>query len=400
MNILFLCHRIPYPPNKGEKIRAYNILRYLCERHGVHLAFLIDDRSDLEHVSSLEPLVKSMNYDVIKPKIKKLKSGFSLFGKNALSVSYFYSNSLQKKIDNLIKQENIDCIFCYSSQTAEYVFRSKHSSIPASQRPRLIMDFVDMDSYKWKQYSETALIPMKWVYHHEAEALLNYEKKIARMFHHSVFVSESEKKLFLSRVTAPNISAISNGVDHAFFHPGHKSPIEKKGPTLVFTGMMDYLPNVDGITWFANDIFSNLQKSYPNLTLYIVGNRPSIEVKRLSQKKGIVVTGFVEDVRDYLAIADVCIVPLRIARGIQNKVLEAMAMGKPLVATSGAVAGITAENGRHFLVADTADSISAAVARLLQDETSRHQMGQTSRDFITHHYDWNKKLTCLESLIN
>ena len=431
MKILFICHRIPYPPNKGEKIRAYHTLKYLCSRHEVHLAFLVDDKTDLNHIETLRPMVKSLHYDFINPKLKKLRSGAALLMKKPISVSYFYSASLQREIDTVLKLEDIDCILCSSSPTAEYVLKSKlmahtknetpstqssvlspqssalnqssvlspQSSCSSSKHPRLLMDFIDMDSDKWRQYAENSSLPMRWVYNHEATYLLKYESNVAARFHHALFTSEAEKNLFLSHFAADNIHTMGNGVDVKYFNPNHQSPLKKNGRGLMFTGMMDYLPNIEGVTWFTQKILPKVQERFSDLTFYIVGNRPTPEVRHLARKKGVVVTGFVEDIRDYLAMADICIAPLRIARGIQNKVLEAMAMGKPTVCTPEALTGIPATPESEIAVASDENAFAEQIVRLLANPEEADLLGKKARGFIEQNASWEAKLSTLDKLI-
>jgi polysaccharide biosynthesis protein PslH len=417
MNILFICHRIPYPPNKGEKIRSYNILKYISSRHDVHLAFLVDDEQDLVHVETLRPMVKSLHYDVINPKLKKLISSIALLGSKPISVPYFYSKSLQKDIDSLLDSQDIDCILCYSSPTAEYIFRSnilkdgrEKTAGSLSQtsdlrpqtsghRPSLLMDFIDLDSYKWAQYAERSKFPMKWVYRHEAKYLRRYESRITAEFNHSLITSEDEKRLFLENTPGADISSMGNGVDTVFFNPEYRSRIQKKGKHIVFTGMMDYLPNIEGIIWFSEKIFPSIQGKHSDTTLYIVGNRPSSEIKALANRPSIVVTGFVEDVRDYLSIADICIAPLRIARGVQNKVLEAMAMGKSTVCTLEALNGIHATPGEEVAVASNEKTFSEQIINLLSAPGRSQKLGRNARAFVEKNASWEAQLAVLDKVL-
>jgi len=397
--ILFICHRIPYPPNKGEKIRSYNILRYLCRRHEVSLAFLIDDRQDEVHADSLRAMVKTLCYDIIRPRAKKLRSSLSLLCGRPLSVPYFYSPALQKEIDGLLDRQEVDCIFCSSSPTAEYVFRSRHFA-GKCQHARRMMDFIDMDSYKWQQYAQTARRPMRWIYQHEAKYLMAYESRIANFFQRIFFVTEAEKDLFLRHIPCDNAQAIGNGVDLSFFNPSHASPLKKNGPALVFTGAMDYPPNIEGISWFSEEIFPVVRKTIPDLLLYIVGSRPSEKVLRLDRQEGVTVTGYVKDIRDYLAMADICIAPLRIARGIQNKVLEAMAMGKATVCTPEALEGIPARPGEHLVVADGEERFAVQLIKLLTDRAAAALLGNQARRFIEKEFSWDAQLSPLDSLLS
>jgi sugar transferase (PEP-CTERM/EpsH1 system associated) len=262
------------------------------------------------------------------------------------------------------------------------------------------MDFIDMDSYKWRQYAQEATRPMRWIYQHEAKYLMAYEAKIANAFQHVFFVTEAEKNLFLHHIPCDNAKAIGNGVDLGFFHPSHESPLKKNGPALVFTGAMDYPPNIEGISWFSEKIFPLVRKTVPDLFLYVVGSRPTEKVLRLDRQAGVRVTGYVEDIRDYLAMADICIAPLRIARGIQNKVLEAMAMGKATVCTPEALEGIPARPGEHLVVADGEEPFAAQLVRLLTDRAAAAHLGKQARCFIEKEFSWDAQLTPLDTFFS
>ena len=341
MRILFLAHRIPYPPNKGDKIRSYHMLQYLTERHDVYLGTLVDDKNDLVHIDALGRRVRGIVFRTFHPSLKKIAALVSLARTRPLSVAYFYCRRLQRDIDEWILQHEFDVVLCFSSPMAEYVLRSPHREARL-KRSVLLMDLIDVDSYKWHQYAQLAKGWRKWIYRYEAAHLAEYERLIAKEFDHLLVVSAQEKQIFFDHVAEADITAVTNGVDLRFFSPVTKGSDSDQRPTLVFTGVMDYWPNVEGVTWFAEDIFPKIKAAVPEVVFYVVGSRPTAAVQKLGQIPGIRVTGFVEDVRDYLSIATVCVVPLRIARGIQNKVLEAMAMGRAVVSTRDAIEGIRA----------------------------------------------------------
>ncbi|MBL7048839.1 MAG: TIGR03087 family PEP-CTERM/XrtA system glycosyltransferase [Nitrospira sp.] len=398
-NVLFICHRVPYPPNKGDKIRSYNILKFLSERYNVYLAFMVDDKRDLDGLHNLEHFAKEYFYDVINPRWKKLVSITAFASSQPISVPYFYSRLLQNSIDKLLAKQTIDIVFCFSSPTAEYVFRSKHYH-GNLRTAKWIMDLVDVDSYKWKQYSEVSNFPMNWIYSLEAKYLLNYEKRIASEFKQLVLATEAEKTLFGSYGLIDNVHAVGNGVDFNFFSPLYQTSIVTNTPVIIFTGVMDYRANIDGVKWFVDSIFPEIQNRIPEITFYIVGKQPSAEIRALASQKGIVVTGFVEDVRDYYAAADVCLVPLQIARGIQNKVLEAMAMGKAVVCTPQALEGISAIPGSDVLIEENENAFADSVIKLLLDKPYRLEMGKSARRCIEDHYSWETNLNKLETIIN
>jgi len=399
VKIIFICHRIPYPPNKGDKIRSYNLLKYLSRHHDVYLFCLIDDSKDIEHVAPIRTLVKDVFFDVIKPGLKKITGSAALLKGRPISTRYFYSTKLQNELDDLLDRKPADMIFCFCSPTAEYVFRSRH--YPKGLRGVVhVMDLVDVDSEKWRDYAARTQWPLSLIYSMEARYLARYEARIAEEFHRIFLVSEPEKALFLQKNKANNVTALSNGVDLDQFSPDYKSKIQEKSPSLVFTGAMDYWPNVDGVVWFATEVFPKIREEFPTATFFIVGGNPAPDVKSLSRIDGVRVTGFVKDVRDYIAIADACVVPLRIARGIQNKILEAMAMGKPVVTTSKALEGINAIEDREVIVANDISEFTIKVTKLLSDTKLASVVGRNARKCVENNYTWKNSYAILSNTLS
>jgi sugar transferase (PEP-CTERM/EpsH1 system associated) len=398
MRVLFLAHRIPFPPNKGDKIRAFNILKYLAKHHEVHLACLVDDERDLQFVPEIQKYVGRVVFDRIQPRVKKLLALNGLLRSRAITVGYFYSPGLQRQIDDIIDTVDIDAFVCSSSPMAEYLFRSRHANAKIRTGIK-VMDLIDVDSCKWRQYAEQSPVWTSWIYRYEAEYLAEYEKRIARTFDHVLVVSQQEKSVFPGGGNTPNLEAMSNGVDLEFFKPDQFGTRAPACPTLVFTGAMDYRPNIEGIRWFVESVLPYIQVAVPDVELLIVGNKPTPEVVRLGRLRGVVVTGFVEDVRKYLARASVCVVPLRVARGIQNKILEAMAMGKAVVCTPQAHEGIRATSGKELVAAEGADDFSAATIDLLLDQGRATQLGLAARQCVEREYSWEDNLQLLDRIL-
>jgi sugar transferase (PEP-CTERM/EpsH1 system associated) len=397
MRILLLTHRVPFPPNKGDKIRSFHILQYLAKRHEVHLATLVDDRSDLDVLPELERRVESLMYARIDQPGRKLLSLAEIARSRSVSVRYFYSAGLQARIDDLIESSNIDAVFCFSSPTAEYVFRSRHADGRLRHAPK-VMDLIDVDSYKWGQYASRKPAWSAWIYRHEQRALADYERRIYREMDRVLLVSEQEVDYFPAEDRERKLMAIPNGVDLEFFREAPRQAPVGDGPTLVFTGMMDYWPNIEGVQWFVDEIYPGIRRAVPDVRLFIVGGRPGRQLRRLDGSDGITVTGFVDDIRAYIAAADVCVVPLRIARGIQNKLLEAMAMSKGVVSTPQAAEGVNAEPGRDLVVAGNADDFRSAAIGLLNDPGRAAELGARARRFVEKHYDWDRNLGRLDEL--
>ena len=399
-NILFLCHRIPYPPNKGDKIRSYNILKHLSEKNNVSVGFLVDEPKDLNHIPKLKQQVENLFYDQIHTRKKKIQSAAKAFiqGK-PVTVPFFYSSQLQNEIDTFLDNHSVDTIICSSSPSAEYIFQSRHYK-RLIEKVHLVMDFIDMDSQKWLQYAPAEKFPLSLVYRREARRLLEYEKRIAREFDDLIIVSDAEKNLFQSHIPTSKLQSISNGVDLNFFNPGYQRQSNILSPSLVFTGAMDYRPNIDGAIWFAENVFPLIRTGLPDISFYLVGSNPVPELRRLEKTNGIIVTGYVNDIRDYIQQADVCVIPLKIARGIQNKVLEAMAMGKAIVSTPEAAEGLNIEVGRDICVQKEAEAFANAVLSLLSDKEKSDRLGQHARNVVERNYSWEQNLALLDTTIN
>jgi sugar transferase (PEP-CTERM/EpsH1 system associated) len=400
-NILYICHRIPFPPNKGDKIRTFNEIKFLSKSWNIDLVSFADDPTDLKRQSDL----KAFCDNVFIFRLNRLQAkinGITRFLKGrTITEGYFFNKKADRTIAALLKEKNYDSVFCFSSPMAAYIFHNLSILGNNKKPPRLIMDFCDVDSDKWRQYSEKANIFMKWIYRFESNRLLSFEKKINKAFDTSVFVSANEALLFKKLLPeAQNIVSVYNGVDLEYFSNPDKNPQNHLPPTLMFPGAMDYYANIEGVTWFCNKILPKIKNTFPDASFMIVGSNPTKAVKALSEINGVIVTGFVDDIRDYYNKADVCVIPLRIARGIQNKVLESMAMKKPVVATSAASSGIHAEPGGHLLIEDSEEPFANAVINLLQNRDRAEKLGKNARIFVENRYAWDVCLEKLNEILN
>lgn len=389
-NLLFLSHRIPYPPDKGDKIRSWHLLQHLARQWQVHLGAFVDDPDDWRHAPVLERICADVKLQRIEPKSRKLRSLTGLLTGEALSLPYYRNAELAAWVDAKLAA-GIDAIVVYSSTMAQFVMQPDAT--------RRIMDFVDIDSDKWLQYAETKTWPMSWIYRREGRCLLDWERKVAQRFDASLFVSDNEATDFrkLAPESADKISYFNNGVDAEYFSPEveYSMPHPAGTRALVFTGAMDYWPNVDAVTWFAREVLPLVRQQFPDTVFYIVGSNPSPEVRAL-ESEAVIVTGRVEDVRPYLAHAAAVVAPLRIARGIQNKVLEAMAMAKTIVSSPQALEGIAARLDTEILRADTPTTFAAAVGQVLQG----FDCGQAARSRVVNDYSWAASLSRVDSLLN
>lgn len=388
-DLLLLIHRIPYPPNKGDKIRSYHLLKHLARDYNVHLATFVDDADDWQHVPTVEKMCASSHFASLNPTLARVRSLSALVKNRSLSLDYYRDATLERWVDQTVAAHKIERVLVFSSAMAQYADKYPNA--------RRVVDFCDVDSDKWRQYADKKSWPMSWLYRHEARQLLSYERQVAREYDASLFVSAPEADLFrqLAPESDARIGFFSNGVDTDYFSPAAAgaSPFKDGERAIVFTGAMDYWPNVDAVQWFAAEAMPLLRARFPDLTFYIVGARPTPAVLELAKQPNIVVTGTVPDVRPYIAHARAAVAPLRIARGIQNKVLEAMAMATPVVVSPQALEGIEAEPGKELLLAQDAAGFADAVAVLLA--RSGNDMGLAARARVERKYSWPSNLACI-----
>jgi sugar transferase (PEP-CTERM/EpsH1 system associated) len=396
-SILFLAHRIPFPPDRGDKIRSWNVLKHLGTLGHVHLACFADDEADAAHLPALrEAMGGSLGeaHVEVRRKGKFAAAAEALRTGKPLSLTLFDSPAMHGFVREMLGRGEVEAVYAFSGQMAQFV--------PEDARQRFVMDFVDMDSAKFADYAGKGA--MRWVHKREAEKLLAFERATASRADVSLFVSEAEKQLFAGKASLPHadIRAVSNGIDLEFYDPKAEFPRlnGSYSPLVLFTGQMDYRPNVDAVTSFVEDCLPLALETHPDLCFAIVGRNPSPAVVRLADRPGVIVTGAVPDVRTWLAAADLVVAPLRIARGIQNKVLEAMAMGCPVIATPGAFEGIDAQPGRDLLVAATPEQQAAAIHDLLSDTAKAEAMGVAARERMDSRYRWKARLEPLTEILS
>jgi sugar transferase (PEP-CTERM/EpsH1 system associated) len=391
MNILYLAHRIPYPPNKGDKVRSFHQIQHLSKSHTVHLACLVDTPEDLLYVKDLEKCCASVDVVYRGKTTARVLALRALFTRKPLSVASFYSRELQQKITRRLRSETFDRIVVFSSAIAEYV--RYVDDVPK------VIDFVDADSEKWRLYARFHRFPLSWIYRLEAERLARYEAEVAKSGAHAIFISEREAGVLQGRTGDRPVSVIPNGIDVDYFSPTQAQALRPREPIIVFTGAMDYFPNVDAVRYFCRAIFPLVRRTMPEARFYIVGRHPTRQVRALGQQPHVIVTGSVPDVRPYLMMARVAVAPLRIARGVQNKILEAMATGVPVVGTSMAFQGIPAMQADGIRVTDEPTSFAHQVLTLLQDHDLQRQCSRQAGHYVRHYYRWEEHGTRLESLL-
>ncbi len=387
-DLLFLAHRVPFPPDRGDKIRSYNILKHLAERRRVHLATFADDAEDVAAAEALRPMLGRLHVER-RSRSKAAAAAIGLATREAMSVAAFASRTMTRFVDAVLAEESVDGVYVFSGQMAQYA---------RGGRP-FVMDFVDMDSEKFAAYGSAAAGPMGWVWKREARRLFAFERDMAEKAAVSLFVSEAEAALFRDRTGLPDarVRALGNGIDLDRYRPAPHQPGE--APLIVFTGQMDYLPNVEAAAGFAREAMPLIRARHPDARFAIVGRRPEPRLLALHGQDGVEVTGQVPDVRPWLTAADVVVAPLRIARGVQNKVLEAMAMARPVVASPQAFEGIDAAAGRDLVVAEGSRAEAEAVLALLAEPAHAEAIGSAARARVEARYAWRARLTPLDALL-
>jgi sugar transferase (PEP-CTERM/EpsH1 system associated) len=397
-HILFLAQRMPYPPNKGDKIRSWHILEHLAKRHAVHLGCFVDDAADWQYADHVRSVCASTHFVALKPWAARARCGAALLAGAPLTFAYFHDRGLTEWVQQTHEREAIDAQFVFCSSMAPFSRAVKNFT------GRRVIDFVDVDSQKWDDYAARSNVPKKLIYAREARLLRRAEKDIVAAFDRAVLVSEEEAKLFtdLHPSGAGKVGALRNGVDEAFFDPARATttPYECDAPTLVFTGMMDYWANIDAVTWFADEVLPRVREQISGVRFAIVGARPTQAVEKLGQREGVIVTGRVPDVRPYLAHATLAVAPMRIARGVQNKVLEAMAMARPVLTTPEGATGIAAEEGRDLAIAVAEPrAMAERIVELLRTEEKRVRLAVNGRRLIEERYTWPRQLEALDALL-
>jgi sugar transferase (PEP-CTERM/EpsH1 system associated) len=383
MRILFLAHRIPFPPHKGDKVRAFNELKILARRHEVHLIALSEDPADLDPPGELRSLCAAVHVARRTALASKIRGGRSLALGKSYSEGAFDSPEVRRTVALWGRRAEFDAVFAFSSSMAPHAL--------AARARRRVLDLVDVDSEKFAAYAESARgnFLRHALYRLESRRLRALERRSLEAFDACLVVTEEEARLAARLFPGErSVHAVENGVDLDYFRP---EGALAEGAGIVFTGAMDYPPNVDAVLWFAREVLPAVRERVPAATLTIVGREPAAAVRALASPE-VRVSGTVPDVRPYFAAARVAVAPLRIARGIQNKVLEAMASGVPVVASPAAKSGIDARPGEHLLVADGARDFAAAVVRLLTDTEAARRIRIAARARVEQRYSWERNL--------
>jgi len=385
--LLYIAHRVPFPPNKGERVRAFHELKTLAQDFRITLAALVHSKEDYEAAGFLRQWCKRIILAPAGGKTGLIRGGWSLVQGKSVTEGFFHSRSLYKQLEKETRRKPFDIALAYSSSMLGYLLR-----VPVPYR---LMDLVDVDSAKWFAYAKESGWPMNRLYQREGQAVRRLEQDAVARCDAVMLVSGAESEALGSY--SKKVSVLSNGVDTEYFMP--RKSTRSDGVSLVFTGTMDYRPNVEGVCWFVKQVWPDLRRQMPELAFYIVGRNPTRAVKQLAAVPGVSVTGKVPDVRPYLAEARVAVCPLFLARGIQNKVLEAMAMGRAVIASGPALEGLEeVKVGKDVLQADSPDEWKSAILQLLGAQNRRLELEQQARQCVETKYSWAARMSPLTAL--
>ena len=387
-----LTHRVPYPPDRGDRIRAYHLLEAMSKRFEVTLAAIADEPVAAATMDRLESLCHRVLIAEARPIQRRTAAARALLTGKAITPAAMYDRALAQQLIAMHEHEPFDTVLTYCTGMVGYA--KLLLSLP--KRPRHVLDLVDVDSQKWAGFADTTRGPMRLVYQAESRRLRAVEAGQVVPFDAVTVISEAEVQRYTEHVTDQfEPVVVGNGVDLKRFCPG--GSVDK--PVIMFTGVMSYKPNIDAAVWFARRVMPRVLAAVPDAQFEIVGKSPTREVFVLGELPGVHVVGPVEDTADSLRFAAVAVAPMQIAPGVQNKVLEAMACGLPVLCSSAAASGIEATPGEHLVVSNSEADMAAACVRLLLNPDERRQLGSAARYRVHNHYDWPGRIAPMMALL-
>lgn len=390
--VLYITHRVPWPPDRGDRIRTWNILKFLATRADVDLACLADEPASEATMTELARVTRQLAVIPHSGRMRYVSGLGSLLTGHTVTEGLFNCSGLKDVLAQWDQTVRYDAMIASSSGVARFL----RAPYMRQQTTRWV-DLIDVDSQKWLDYSASARFPMSLIYRMEGHRLREVEKELAESCDQLLVVSEAERELFKSFCPTHRIAAIGNGVDSDYFAPASLTGTDEF--SCVFVGVMNYKPNADAVLWFAANVWPQLRSRFPTATFRIVGKSPSADVQALAQIPGIEVTGSVADVRPWLHRSTCAVVPLQIARGVQNKVLEAMSCGRPVICSSAPLKGLAAEPGLHLLRADSVEEWVCTVSQVFQDRTLQQELGLAGSAFVQLNHSWDHCLSPLDSML-
>ena len=377
MRILCLTSRLPYPPDRGDRLRAFHIIEHLAVRHELTLGSFIADEAEREHLPALRAFCQDVHVLSMSPGRSALNVALNIWRQEPLQALYYRLGAMQRLVDGMIAATGFDAVYVHLFRMAPYVVHH-----PKLYRIVDLTDAISKEIDLSLPYRSTA---SRLVYLLERGRIARYERWVAETFEETWLISDADRQVLAHSCPEANIRVVPNGVDLEQFHPTGQHCLPD---SLIFVGHLRVLHNIDAATFLAQEVLPLVRRRAPNCTLSIVGADPAPQIRQLGQSPGVTVTGFVPDLNEYLNNAAVFVAPLRFAAGIQNKVLEAMAAGRPVVTTSLVNDGLGARAGRHVLVADDAHSTAQQIVKLLTDAQIREELGRAGRRFVEERYSW------------
>lgn len=391
--ILMLTHRAPYPPDRGDRIRAYHLLRTLSKHFDVSLACTTDETAWLQYHQALDEVSEQVAITPISPLYTRLRGGIALLCGKPVTPASFYRASLADTIVQWHQTKPFDAVLTFCTGMIEYARLLMKQDNPPKHH---VLDLVDVDSAKWDSYASDSKGLMRWVYHTEAKRIRVIETGKADNIDHITVVSDREREIYNTSVGKNDrLEVIGNGVDLDYFYPLEDCDAH----TIAFVGVLNYRPNVDGMVWFVQHVMPLLLDRLPDAKLRIIGRHPTQRVLDLNDHAGVEVVGSVSDVREYLRDAGAVIAPLRIARGVQNKVLEAMACSRAVIVSPEAAQGVHAQDGRHLLVADSPKQWAQRIDHVLTNAPLRQRLAKEARAQVELRYNWDSQLHPMVELL-
>ena len=388
MKMLFLSLRCPYPPHRGDRIRSYHFIKQLSKQYAITLVYFAESQSDIEAAKYLEPFCERVEWVRFHRSFAFMNTGLHCLSRRPLQLHYWYAPQMQRKVNQLLAEEHFELIHAQLFRMGQYVTKV--------QGPAKVLDLCDSLALNLNRRANLDSIPKRFLVKLEEKRVRRYEIDIMKAFDRGTVVAHFDRDYLLKQDDSLDLSIVPMGVDLGYFRSSLEYHAQSSdltmaasSPLLLFTGTMNYFPNADAATYFCNEIFPHVREQYPKARFYIVGNHPSEQIRRLEEQDGVVVTGYVPDVRPYFEEASVFVAPLRAGSGIQTKNLEAMAMGVPVVTTSVGAMGLEADVGKELLVADTPLAFAEQVTHLLANEHMRENIAQTARTRVETDYSWD-----------
>lgn len=400
--VLLLTHRLPYPPDRGDRIRSFHMLRSLLQGCDVSLACFAEPDVDPRSIRFVEQVVRQLHISPMTPWIKRRRAATAILQGDAITPSVYNDPAMVRTICRWHEAAPFDTVIVFCTAMASAARQLLNLTSGRVATPRVILDLVDVDSQKWCQLAKQHHGVMRWVYGREGRKLIPWESGRRLAFNTATVISENEANVY-GRVhdkhSASKLEVLGNGVDGRYFHPLPDLVDPWSNLTMLFTGVLNYGPNVQGLTWFIQNVLPKVRHKLPAARLLIVGRHPGKAARKLGEAEGVELIGSVPDVRTFLARAAVVIAPLRIAPGVQNKVLEAMACERAVVCSTAAAAGIDAEAGTEFVVAESSRAWSDELVHLLSDAAARQRIATAGLRCVEARYSWTRQMAVLRRLI-